>query len=169
MPSGPGFRLRRNHAKGAFPPFGFNPITQGRRRTFREKLPSGWGGSLGSRSRSPRQPHDEVRLSVRFDGRGGSAPGSSDHLLGEVVHAAPQTVFRPHRARQHRRRSDEAVPANAPLVSYELALTVRVEKTAPKATGAPSPIPARRRTAAIAVFPRFPETGAPSASSIGTV
>ena len=99
---------------------------------------------LGSRSRSPRQPHDEVRLSVRFDGRGGSVPGSSDHLLGEVVHAAPQTVFRPHRARQHRRRSDEAVPANAPLVSYELALTVRVEKTAPKATGAASPIPARR-------------------------
>ena len=50
-----------------------------------------------------------------------------------------------------------------------LTLRVRVERTAPKATGAASPIPARRRTAAIAVFPRFPETGAPFASSIGTV
>lgn len=25
LPFGPGFRLRRNHAYGAFPPFGFNP------------------------------------------------------------------------------------------------------------------------------------------------
>jgi len=37
LPFGPGFRLRRNHAYGAFPPFGFNPITQGRRRPFRGK------------------------------------------------------------------------------------------------------------------------------------
>ena len=29
LPFGPRFRLRRNHAEGAFPPFGFNPITQG--------------------------------------------------------------------------------------------------------------------------------------------
>lgn len=29
LPFGPGFRLRRNHAYGAFPPFGFNPITHG--------------------------------------------------------------------------------------------------------------------------------------------
>ena len=29
LPFGPGFRLHRNHAYGAFPPFGFNPITHG--------------------------------------------------------------------------------------------------------------------------------------------
>lgn len=115
------------------------------------------------------RPMIEVRPSVRFDGRGGSAPRSSDHPLGEVVHVAPQAVFRPHRSCQHRRRPDEPVPANAPLASYGLALTVRVERTAADATGAASPIPARRRTAARAVFPLFPETGAPSASSIGTV
>lgn len=47
LPSGPGFRLRRNHAYGAFPPFGFNPITRGRQRPFREPSPIGtqaiWG------------------------------------------------------------------------------------------------------------------------------
>lgn len=48
-------------------------------------------------------------------------------------------------------------------------LTVRAEKTAADATGAASRSPARRRTATIAVFPRFPETSAPSAPSIGTV
>lgn len=56
-----------------------------------------------------------------------------------------------------------------PTGSTRTGLEGQFEKAAAKATGAASPFPARRRTAAIAVFPRFPETGAPFASSIGMV
>ena len=79
MPSGPGFRLRRNHAKGAFPPFGFNPITQGAAADIsRAAHPAGESVSRG-RSWSPRQAQAEIGLSVRFDGRTDQrrAPGSS--------------------------------------------------------------------------------------------
>lgn len=51
------------------PAFGFNPITQGRRRTLRGKPPPAGEAVSRGRSWSPRQAHDEVGLSVCFDGQ----------------------------------------------------------------------------------------------------
>ena len=67
LPYGPGFRLPRNHAEGAFPLFGFNSITQGQRPPSRgkpyrlSKAVSGFG--LGRHGR----PMMRLGLSVRFD------------------------------------------------------------------------------------------------------
>ena len=68
LPFGPGFRLRRNHAYGAFPPFGFNPITQGGSGHFAASPTRLSGAVSGPASVAVAAGPDEVvGLSVHFD------------------------------------------------------------------------------------------------------
>ncbi|NKC04365.1 hypothetical protein [Brucella haematophila] len=110
----------------------------------------------------------QVGLFVRFDG------SADQHREARIICLArygvrpaiglPATPDTPAPAQVRR-----SLARKHPAGSIRLGLEGQDEKTAAKATGAASPIPARRRTAAIAVFPQFPETGAPFASSIGMV
>lgn len=68
LPFGPGFRLRRNHAYGAFPPFGFNPITQGGGGGHFAASPTRLSGAVsGPVLVATAGPDEVVGLSVRFD------------------------------------------------------------------------------------------------------
>lgn len=77
---------------------------------------------MGRQSREPvTAAPDEVGLSVRFDGWGGSAPGSSDHPLGEELQAltrrrpGPPIGVLPDQLRQWRILSLRALDARLPV------------------------------------------------------
>lgn len=99
MPFGPGFRLRRNHVYGAFPPFGFNPITQGRQQPFREPSPIGtraiWGLGHSRHYGIMRWHRHPRRDTCRQKGAGRSRivrVGGATHCI--ITQAVPATPFR---------------------------------------------------------------------------
>lgn len=66
LPFGPGFRLRRNHANGAFPPFGFNPITLKVAAAISRQASPVEQGNLGADHGRHSRPMTRLGISVRF-------------------------------------------------------------------------------------------------------